>query len=355
MARRPKENIDTELFESSPDELNEVLAGLPSQDTIINLWRLLPQGAPAYVAEFSPSDFSLEAVKNTYGGGKFKIVAKNNGDVRTSIFSIDGEPLTAVKPVYKKYVGGKLIFAKPDDADVIVTDNARDLRRATESERGETNVMLLMLNEIRALRESIQKPADSQKEWLEQMLMYKNLFAPQQNPIQDFPKIAMDLIKQGMDVAGAAENGGSPWMMILDKIMPTIQDVLKVVSVQQAKVAQVGNNHPTNELPNQPKIQAPLTGFDAIAQDLQNYLPTFIRAASIGTDPAILIDMTMPNIQSGEQANAVIHWLESDAWLSDLVKLHPAISAQAAWWNDYRNGLLDQLKNPQETDQDDIN
>jgi len=354
MAKKKEEN--NELFEASPDELDAVLAGLPSSDTIINLWRQQAQGPPSYVAEFSPSDFSLEGVKNTYGGGKYKIVAKGNGEVRTSVFTVDGEPKTsASKPVYKRYINGKLVFSKQEDADVVFSDNVRGLNVGTGNGEGNNNVMLLLLTEIRAMRESFQqKPQSSddvKKGFLEEMLVFKQLFGAQQNPVQDFSKVAIDLIKQGMEVASMAENGGSPWMMIIDKVMPTIQEALKVVAMQSKPIdGRIALNHNQNlnvELPAKPIVQ--LTGFDAIAGELQAYLPTFIRAASIGTDPMILVDMTIPNIQDAETANKVILWLESGEWLQDLSKLHPAIVAQAAWWSDFRMGLLEALKNPQNT------
>jgi hypothetical protein len=349
MPRTKKDQVEEDLFSSTPDEISEVLAGLPSQDTVINLWRVLPQGGPSYVAEFTPSDFSIEAVKNSYGGGRYKIIAKSGGEVRTSIFNVDGDPLTAPRKVYKRYINGKLVFSKPDDADVIIADNARDLKQANDIGNGNQNVMLLLLTEIRSLREAVQgngSGKDRETEFLEKMTLYKNLFAPKENQIQDFPKIAMDLIKQGMDVAGAAENGGSPWMMVLDKIMPIVQDVLKVVQVQQSRPIPV-NGAP---MPNQPRaVELPrenLTGFDAIAEDLKPYLPAFIRSASAGVDPAIMIDMTLSNIPE-PQFPTVLEWLKSDNYFTDLCKLHPAISAQAGWWNDFRDGLVEAILSPE--------
>jgi hypothetical protein len=346
MARK-KEEETNELFELGTDELDEVLAGLPSQDSTINLFRVLPQGSPSYVTEFAPSDFSLEAVKNTYGGGKYKYVAKSSAGVRAGFFVIDGESKVGIRPVYKRYINGKLVFSKPDEADVIVGESPRDLKMTPGNE---SNVMLLLLTEIRSLREGFQRPQQTsdeiKKNFLEEMMVFKTLFG-QQNPVQDFSKVAIDLIKQGMEVATMSENGGSPWMMIIDKIMPAIQETLKMVTIQQQRAIPMPDNVRLDKAsPGIETVNPILTGFDAVAGELQPYLPTFIRAASIGTDPMILVDMTIPNISDGEMANKVISWLESDVWLQDLVKLHPAISAQAAWWGDYRIGLLETLKNP---------
>jgi hypothetical protein len=58
-----------------------------------------------------------------------------------------------------------------------------------------------------------------------------------------------------------------------------------------------------------------------------------------------MVDLTINNIPA-DKVPIVIEWLESPNWFPNLVSLHPAISAQAAWWQEFANVLLETLKAP---------
>jgi hypothetical protein len=342
MGRRQKEETESDLLSIEPDELDDVLSGLPSEDSLIRLFRVTPQGKPAFITEFSPLEFSLEGVKNTYGGGKYKYVAKSPGGIRQGFFEIEGQSKdgSGNKPIYKRYIGGKLVYSKPEDAEVIV--GGPDTRQQAPGD----SVSILMLNELRALRESLQRPIETadaiKKSFLEEMLVFKQLFGDdKKSPTEDFSKMALDLIKQGIEVGAMAENGGSPWLMVLDKVLPTVQEALKTFSVQQQR----GNILRPIQPPASNAINAPvpgdipLTGFGSIADKLRAYLPTFLSAASSNSDPAILVDLTSPQIQEKDKA-IVQEWFASEKWFADLCTLHPLIQGQQAWWQEYRDGLL---------------
>ena len=142
-------------------------------------------------------------------------------------------------------------------------------------------------------------------------------------------------------------------MMILDKVLPTVQDALKAIAVQQRGNIPRPMTRPEGQavLPlNQPPLSdIPLTGFESIADKLRAYLPTFLSAASGNSDPNILVELTAPNIPPKDK-QIVIEWLESEKYFSDLCTLHPIIAGQRAWWEEYNQGLLAILKNPGETE-----
>jgi len=363
MARR-KEDEQIVIDTVGPGELDLLLAGLPSDDAKVKLYRVKAQGTPAFIAEFSPRDFSEEAIRNTYGGGKYRYVAIENGVVaKQGNFEIEGEPKEPSKPVYKKYIqtsrGLKLVFSNPDDAEVILDSvtgepvkNKPSLNTATTADP----VMLLLLQEIRGLKEQLTRAPEhkTNKDMVAELLMYKELFSsPKQEPQSvEMSKMVVDLIQKGMEVASAAENGGSPWMSVLDKVLPTLDKAFSTlaISMQRAKVNQPVNGAIVVPQPQPQQVTAepaniPATGFDSIADKLRAYLSTFLQAASSQTDPSILVDLTIPNIPESNK-QIVIDWLESEQWFSDLLKLHPMIAGQQAWWTDYRNILLDYLKSP---------
>lgn len=358
MARKTRVEENVELFEAGPDEIDDVIAGIGSGDgAIINLFRLNPQGAPAFIGEIQPSDFSLEGIKNSYGGGKYKYIGKGNGSVRQGFFTIDGDPIGPnrgqVKPIYKRYINGKLVYSKPEDAELVINPPQAERERTSSDP-----LMMMFLAELRDLKTKLDHPVDTETikaNFLKEMVIFKELFAApvQQNPTADMSKMVVDLIKQGMEVATLTGEGGnaSPWMMILDKVLPTVQDALKVVAIQQQRSVvrqpQAIENQAMPSNGSQPPLSpVPLTGFDSIADKLRPYLPTFLSAASNGTDPAVLIDLTYPQIPPPEHSK-IIAWLESTEWFSDLCKLHPIIVGQRAWWQEFRDGLMETIKNPE--------
>lgn len=357
--KKVSDQPDIDLFETGLDELDSVLAGLPGNDQTICLFRVNPQGGPAYITEFSPDDWSIEAVKNTYGGGKYKFVAKSDGVVRkTGTFQIEGEPLHQSKPVYKRFLAnGKLVYSKPGEADLVEVPPQAEKR---ESSTADSNVSLLLgslLERLSNLEKTInqQSQPNSKRDFLEELQIYKNLFSqPPPNPIDNFPKMAVDLLTKGMEIANAGEGGGSPWMMILDKVLPTLQDVLKVVTTQQAREPlPMPRTNPQILPQSEPsKPTETLTGFASISGDLQAYLPTFLRAASMGTDPNIMVDLTANQIPE-DKKQVVIDWLKGDSWLSDLFTLHPMIQGQMAWWQEFGFGLKDILENPDSPETED--
>jgi len=352
---RPKKQDNEQISDmfafQAPDELEAALADIPGDNSKITLWRVNPQGRPSFLCSMSPVEFDLEAIKETFGGGQFRYSATSDSAVvKTGRFEIEGVAKGSQQTTtFKKFVPGKgvVYISKAESEELSQTLNEN---RYTPQPRSEGNdlAIRMLLDEIKSLKEEMRSvpSKDSERDFLEKLQLYKSLFA-QPSPTGDFAKQAIDLIKQGMEVANANENGGSPWMMILDKALPTINEAIKAYGVTQAR-----NPAITTPMVQQPAInsqQQPaqaLTGFDAISKELIHHVPTFVRSASVGVDPAIFVDMVLPQIPA-LQIGSVVEWLESPNWFADLSKLHQMIPAQAGWWQGFHDGLLNELKNPE--------
>ncbi len=363
MPRRPKDETPQDFLTIETDELDDVLSGLPSEESTIRLFRVTPQGKPSFITEFSPLDFSLEAIKNTYGGGKYKYTAKSPSGLRQGFFEIEGQPKdgTGSRVIYKRMVNGKLIYAKPEDAEIVI--GGTQAAQQNGNTQNQDGIWMLLVNELRAIRESFQRPAESpesiKKTFLEEMMIFKQLFGEEKkSPTEDLSKNVIELIKQGIELGNMAESGGSPWMMVLDKVLPTVQDALKVFGQQQAVMINrqhVQRTNGTLEAPAPPAPEVPLTGFDSIADKLRPYLPAFLSAASVDADPAGLVDATVPNISPADK-QIVVDWLQSESCFNDLCKLHPMIAGQRAWWTEYLKILHTSLTQIQgeETSHDEV-
>lgn len=336
----------------SPDEIQSFLDSLPKDGERVSLWRLNQQGRAAFVAYFQPQEFDLEVIQNTYGGGTYKyVVGQHQGK-----FEIDGPALGDNRTgTIKKHVPGVgVVFISKEEQEQIrrkLYGEGETLPQRQQAGDGQT--MALLLNEIRSLREQVNKSqpddrASAKKELLEEMIMLRDLFAPKEQPAptQEFAKMATDLLRQGMEIANMGGDNGQPtWMILIDKILPVVNDAIKTIGLQQQALGGIRKPNPvnpgTNIMPNQPPL-APLSGFDALVPKLQPFLPTFLSAASDGVDPLSLVDLTVPRIPVNEKSS-VIEWLSSDNWFSDLSKLHPAIDVQRAWWYSFRETLLEEL------------
>lgn len=345
---RKKAEVDETIFDVAPNELDSVLAGLADDETKIKIYRIKGQGAPSFVAEFEPSNFNEEAIKNTYGGGRYKYVAIANGEVvRQGRFEIEGP--TKTQPVFKRYdANGRLIFSTPSDADVMLMG-----QQQSQSESALLIELARIREELRELKSG--DGAKSEENFLRKLALYKELFSPtqpQNQTVNEVAKYAVDLIKQGLELGATAEGGGTPWYILLaEKALPIINKAVDAIALQQhATNARIPVNglsipqqgQPQNQ-PSPPSSPLPQSGFDQMADRLRPFLPTFLSAASANIDPASLIDVTAANVPL-ENKDDVIKWLESPQWFSDLVKLHPIIQGQSAWWQDFRAGLLEALK-----------
>lgn len=375
------EETDFSLFDIAPDELDQAIADLPSGDNAITVYRVREkgQGHPIFVATYNPEDFSLEAVQENHGGGRFNIVARRGREVIKKMrVEIEGEPKTT------PYVNANYRRVTPEGRHVFL--NRQEIREREEEDRqaaamksGDGNMMIaLLMEEIRGLKAALGQrtstAADDDEALLRKLTMYKQLFAPSSNPVQDQTQLFASVLQKGLELGAQAATGevkGDSWVDMLKDIakefMPVIQQVITAKTAGQPLPPRypapptnpnenkaLRNDNIGGILPNMNDKPPQASGFGSIAPSLQTYLPLIVPMAARDANPGSVVEMIDNNI-SEEQKPFIIEWLNSASWFNDLCTLDPRIQLQAAWWQDLHDTLLEALTNPEGFIQQDPN
>ena len=374
MAKKSREDTGMELFDIPPDELDAAVAGLPDDESTLTIYRLkaIGQGHPIFVATYAPHEFSLETIQQNHGGGKYNIVAKRGSEVfKKYRVEIEGEP---------KLITGTVPLAarKPGGFNTWWTKKQLDEEEQKVKTAGVDPSIMLLMNEIRNLKESLQNANSSggksdRREFLEELVMFKSLFAPPSNPVADNSKMVTELIQKGLEIGANAASGEAPgnsWISIIRELLPIAQQAISAAvakqnamltvsrPIQPAPVASNGTapvNNPlkvdgiADILPGMNREVKPTSGFATIAPMLTVYAPLLIGLASRDGDPNTAIELIENNL-SDEQKPHVIEWLGSPSWFTDLCSVDRRIELQAAWWHELQSALLATLRGETEAE-----
>ena len=337
---------DTTYLE--PDEVEAAVASLPSEGTMIHLYRQNPiSGPPRYVAKFSPHDFDPHSIKEVYGGGKFKFKVITEGVIeKTGYFEMEGEPI--VEPVRhgrKAYIAGKGWV----DLSEILPENSSVNSPASHGGSVDAGQLVLLCSKIDRMLEVLASPKkddmlnqllmgvlnramtgtqDAEDKILAKMQTYKGLFSASGGSVD--AQTIFSALKQGMEVGSGSE--GSPWLTALEKLGPIIEKVIE--SAQAAPRREKPPLTPPQNRPGEKDSQ--------IVTLLRPYLPGLIVSASNNVDPAIVAEMIIGSIPESGKAET-LSWLRGDAWFTDLCKIDQRISAQTSWWSELRGFLIELL------------
>jgi len=337
------------------DEIDDAFAELPEEDTKIAIYRMRDQGRSAYIQSYPLSEFSVETIRERHGGGKFKIIASaKNRDKIERVIEIEGNPI--LRTAYPRSDVG---FGKRDGSVLSSTVGDVPVNNA--------DPLFMLLNELREMRREANKPHDAgmlqligqlitsngngtsdvEEKIFNRLIQLKSLFGGSEAKTDS--NIIFQAMKTGMEMISNAEaSNGSPWLALAEKGLPIIQNLLlQVTKAQSQKSGAIEMQPPVNQPLNNNPIPAPansnpLTGFAAIAGQLQAYLPTFMQSAAVDADPSILVELTESSIPEAQKP-VVIEWLQSATWQQDLISLNQGIALQLKWWTDYHNLLLESL------------
>lgn len=299
-----------------PDELEQAIADLPRDFSVITLYRIPDQGKPRYVTKLTPEEFDLEQIKRQYGGGRFRYVALQAGvQVQKGTFEIEGEPV----------LPGRREEASPVSRDVAALgeklDRLADSLAARPASEDKDKLMAVLMAKLLENRE------DGEEKLLGKLSAYKAILGGGES--SNFAMI-LDAIKQGMLLSGEGA-GASPWVYVIDKLAPSVEKIAGAFSTR-------------GEPEKRPLVPAPVPqvsdAFRPFAALLKPYLPALIASASVNASPESWADIIESHVPEKEQA-AMAAWLRGETWFTDLCGLDNKISLQAAWWQELRGFLLE--------------
>jgi hypothetical protein len=258
-----------------------------------------------------PGEFDVEAIKNIYGGGRYRYVVKERGKgtVREGVFEIDGVPQTQVT-ANSPAIGGH---------DVGLIERLSKIEEGfKKQEQTLTERMLTIL---------LNRPSEdtNEEKILQRLALYKSLFTPEAGT----GKAVVETVKELVPLLSAQE-GGSLWPLLLDKLGPMLEKMTTMQHPQIPVPPQVGVNTPK---PNEAMSMSRESELTAMGRQL---LPIMISAASRDMDPATYATMIhdyMEGLPIHLRTSAQ-QMLSRPDWFDWLARIEPRVRLQEAWWRE---------------------
>jgi acyl-CoA-binding protein len=311
-------------FSETPEdvsELDEQLAGLPSENTVLYLWRMYDRGRPKYLHRMEPGEFDIESIKHMHGGGRFRYVVKQRGEgtVREGQFEIDGVPnptpsLTGSIPSPTLTVEGSV--------------NDRILRIEESLKRQEQTLSDKLLTLL------VSKPSDDGEDrLLQRMNLYKSLFAPDAGS----GKAVVETVKELLPLMSAGD-GGSLWPLLIDKLGP----MLEKLTVPQTPLP-IQTPPPAGS----PTLQTAGPQDSILSQSIQSILHLMLQAASRNLDPAPYATMAADFLTDQPTLrDTALSVMSRPDWFNWLARMEPRVKLQEAWWRECHQQTLELLHQP---------
>jgi hypothetical protein len=317
--------------------------GQTDNDAKVNVYRadaIKGNRGGAFLFTCSPDEFTLEKLRDEYGGGNYRVHVRANG-------GIVANKLVAVEEPKNKPQAPVAQIA----ADVMQPITAM------------TQAMISGFENLGKLIVAAQVQQQGRKEMLEEMLLYKNMFSsssqPQQNPFEIF-KEALALTKELVPGAGGESEMGATGVMmkLLDKFGEPLSNVLLQAQANKASTSSappiVQANSQAIQL-NPAALTAPVHAAlpkpedDAIMAQMKQYLNFLIEQAKQNNDVYTYAGMVL-DMAPQEQVDAM---LERDDWLTMLATFEPDVLNYAPWFTNLRAAMLEMLTPESEPDNND--
>ena len=341
---RVVDEVDESVFEVAPppDRDEDVIQALESEldgltgssGAYVNIYRL-SQGKPdAYLIRLAPEDFSIESVKQQYGGGVYRIRAYRRNELRQSrIFRNDIITIAEEKQAEK---APTLAAPAPDVASALIASLQDGFSRL--------GAMIL---------EARPQP-ETEERMLQKMMLYKQLFAvapvgPVSPPMTEMLGAVKEVLalSNTMREYGGGEGGGPDSMSVLMKAMDTFGKPLLdgiVAAQSQAQPAQVIDAGQMLPAPVAPAAQP--QGEDMVKMMAKMYLGELCNVASKKADPGLYADVVMDRVPEDALAELV---MPAD-WLEKMIAIQPLVALHRGWFMQLREIVHQELTAPEEAD-----
>jgi hypothetical protein len=323
-------DIISEEIEYDAADIESALAGLPDEDSIIYLYRMPEdrKGRPKFLTKLEPSEFDLISIKNIYGGGRYKYIAKKSGIIyKNGIFEIEGEPKMESKSNGESVINQYDVIAMLQDE--IKTLKAELMKKNAENEHTLTTL-------IASIIQNQNRNTDTEEKILQKLVTYKSLFASENTGPNITSELILNAITKGIELASMSQGGDMPlWMKIIDGLKEPLTKLAESISTTKSRPMK------SQPQPQAQPQQAQTTENQFISQ-AKPYLNMLIVAASKNSDPGIYANMILDMI--GPYQEQFISWLKKPNWLEELVKIDQRVALQSAWWNELKECILSEIE-----------
>lgn len=342
--------------EETPNDvaLLSVLEQIGESDTecSVNVYRIIGEGGKnveSYLQKFSPTEFSrdgLDELRRLYGGGDYRIrvygpLGKLIANKRISIEAPKG-----FKP-------GMMQEAEQ-------SGGMRELAQAMQAG------FAAMTNTLATALQSMQRPQESRSDFLKEMAMMRQIFAPENSAPRQNDGQLIDMFLKGIAVAREAipkAGEASETDLLLEGIRtfgPPIAEAMKAQNAKQPATALQTTAPPVPAIPAQAFPVAIIPNEKSVTESqpatiqqgadmkfmVQQALSFLIQQAKADNNPETYAELVLDHV-SEEEIRAL---LEGDDWLDRVANLNPEVKQYAAWFGELKISILAYLTQAPEGD-----
>ncbi len=346
MAQQPQTPEEVFLPQATPpqdDSLTDDMAllnaladlGQTDNDAKVNVYRadaIKGNRGGAFLFSCSPDEFSLEKLRDEYGGGNYRVHVRANG-------GLVANKLVAVEEPKNKPALPQAQIA----ADVMQPITAM------------TQAMITGFENLGKLIIQSQQPKESRADMLRELLLYKEIFGasnqPQVNPLE-FVKQGIDLAKE-LGAGGGKETGTMDVMMqLLDTFGKPIAETIANAQAQQrlnppqvqpvVSAPQLTNNAVIAPVPASAAVMTesqPVQLDGDTMQAMRGYLDFLIAQAQAGNDVYTYAGMVLDSAPTEQ----IDQFIDRPDWLNYLAQFQPEIRNHELWFTQLRDAIKELL------------
>lgn len=318
MARVIDEELDEELgpVESdTPDDVavNSLLSEIAGDvNSGVTVYRSGPNQKNKFLFKCHPGDFSLEQLRDEYGGGDFRLYITKEGKLYKNVgVSIEPPRRAPEAPTPKNNPGDML-------------EMFREMQKQNMEQ-----MQLMMLRMAEAMRANVPAPVDPiamQNQLLSQLASMKSLFSRDETPREN----PLDGILKGIELAKSLAPAPVGEANSTDVLLEAIRTLGGPIAAGLARMQ--GNEAPA-PLESEPGvIEPPTPTHKKAAPDmnmvLKMQLGMLVKKAHAGADPALYADLILDNVPE----NQVRAFLLKPSALDELVKINAKVADVRPWF-----------------------
>ncbi len=335
VADEPVEVLMTDIEEPEDKDVETILSQVGDNAKVVIIHRQnerLP-GKYDYLVRTEAGEFSLEYIKQEYGGGNYrgKIYGKDGLYIKHFSFSIDSR----FKPPVKET---KVISLTPEP----------------NSELSEIKALIQGQNEIMRLMIEQNKP--SQSDPLQMMVQMATIFTGLNKPKQDVGFEQMfSVLKEGIKM-GQVSEGGDSYLPVLEGLGKPLIELLSKQNEQAENVlSKVNGNIPltpnpaTKTNPIKEKINERMQ-VNNINDYIKVYIPQFLNLSSKGKDPILYAALMLDQLPD-KFVDDLAEFVHGENTFEKLLILNPDVKNHESWFQSFILQLKENLiLEPEETE-----
>jgi hypothetical protein len=327
------------IQEEEDNDLDRVIGELRGQGNSppIRLYRMIPgTRREAYLGNIPPEVHSaLEYVKDTYGGGSFKVkIFGDNGKLRVNeSFDIEG----TYRPPAQAGLAGQAAQSDTTLRDLITS-------MMTQQKESMEQLIRVVLS---------QNQGHSRTEWLNDLSLMKNLFGASSQPSLD-PMQLMNIFTKGVEFAkdivphDGEASANDILLAAVKEFMPVIARVAEAKGVTLPTGPEPAlpgyNGLRQGETPPMPQLnpaqeELVLSPQEMMLKGALNYL---VSRAAGESDPTLYAEIVLDSAPD----EAIQALTTAPDWFEQIVRVNPNVAPYREWFTKLRESVITFINTP---------